>query len=100
MGQERENNRIEIGMSNENGQLAKVVVDSNTISNTLYMYDDEPDEAITIDATAACEEPGMIIVSRTFSVIDTYPAKSGHFTMADVDVGLNLAHTYPAKSGS
>jgi subtilisin-like proprotein convertase family protein len=51
---------------------------------TTYQYDDRPTAAVPLGATTSCGGSELL---RTFVVSDS-------FTIADLDVGLNLTHAY------
>ena len=58
-------------------------VTTTPISETTYIYKEQPETPITIDSAAACKSGNEIV--RTFTVEED-------FTVANVEVGLNIAH--------
>jgi subtilisin-like proprotein convertase family protein len=64
---------------------AEVRLDTETVSQTIFVYDDVPDTPISIGATNTCGGGNMIV--RTFVVSDS-------FTVTDVKLGFNADLTY------
>ncbi|MGB0383516.1 MAG: LamG-like jellyroll fold domain-containing protein [Ardenticatenaceae bacterium] len=65
--------------------LADVELNQESLPETLYLYDDRPSQEVAIDATNACPTQNPLV--RTFPVTDT-------FTVANVQLGLNIEHSY------
>jgi subtilisin-like proprotein convertase family protein len=66
-------------------ESADLTLDSGVTDQALKIYEDVPETPLPTGANAACG--GGTEILRTFSVTET-------FTVANVDVGLNLSHPY------
>ncbi|MGC9400243.1 MAG: LamG-like jellyroll fold domain-containing protein [Anaerolineae bacterium] len=65
--------------------IIPVIMDTGTVSSTVYTYDDVPETPLPIDASTPCVGGSLIV--RTFDVAEA-------FTVGEVALGLNLTHTY------
>lgn len=80
---------VEVCRATEKGTsictLANVELNQESLPETLYLYDDRPSGGVAIDGTKACLDNNPLV--RTFTVTDT-------FSVANVELGLNIEHSY------
>ena len=76
--------RVEV-CEGEQCQAASVTLAQETLPQTNYTYSDIPETAIPLGNNNHCTDGSPLV--RTFNVTDT-------FTIADLDVGLTLAHPF------
>ena len=66
-------------------QEAKIILDSSTLPQTTYIYEDVPESPVLFETSATCGSGNEVV--RTFVITDD-------FIIADMDFGLNIDHRF------